>query len=51
MQVTMDDVQLAKDEVIRSLTNELLRARAELAALRRQGAEHDGDDPDTPSDG
>lgn len=38
-ELTEPDVQIAKDQVIQMLTNELLRARAELAALRRSLAE------------
>lgn len=43
--LTEDDVQIAKDQVIQMLTNELLRARAELAALRRSLASQATIDP------
>lgn len=39
MEMTEQDVNQAKDDVITSLTNELLRARAEIAVLRRVLAE------------
>lgn len=55
MEMTEQDVNQAKDDVITSLTNELLRARAEVAVLRRTlaegGTDGNGNNGPTEDDG
>jgi hypothetical protein len=46
--VEPDDIHAAKDAVIRTLTNALIRAEAENAAWRRHATEGDNDDGHRP---